>query len=584
MKSMTTIVACLISLSLWSQDVDNSINQFQNFRDQQLNIAGGISITNNLYTASGIAPRRDKFQWMVNMNANLSFMGISAPFAFNFSDGNQQFNLPSYTFTGISPTYKWATVHLGDRSMLFSRYTLANINFRGVGFELEPGKWRVAAMTGRLRRAVAEDLNSRQMLDPGYARKGWGFKVGYGDRDFSLDFILFGAQDDPNSIQTPTLADVLPAENVVAGIRGNKTLFKKLAIDFDLARSALNKDRRLENSDPSFSGAKYSILGLFQPNESATFGNATNVGLSYRASLYQLRLGWERIDRGFKTLGSLFFNSDIENFTGQLTTRLLQNKLTLGLNGGLQRSNLDEGEQTSTNRAIGAVSIAYTPNDRLYFSTSYSNFENSTKLRAQNDPLSPVDSIFLAQLTQSASFVTNYQIREKFNPSSVSLMFNYQTANSIENDVVIEDAKSKFYNAIVSFNQKWDLPALSLTSSLSLNQSDFALVGTTTLSTTVALSKTFAKPKLNAGVRTTFSNITMDASGADRVLAFGLHGNLELPRNQGLSATLNLLRRSGTIADRPSFTEVYGDIRYTYQFTTQARIFKQKEESTTDEN
>ncbi len=576
-------MGCLLLADAWSQDVNNSVNQFRDYRNQQLNIAGGISITNNLYTASGIAPRRDKFQWMVNMNANLSFMGISAPFAFNFSDGNQQFNLPSYTFTGISPTYKWATVHLGDRNMLFSRYTLANINFTGAGVELQPGKWRVAAMTGRLRRAVAEDLNSRQMLDPGYARKGWGFKVGYGDRDFSLDFILFGAQDDPNSIATPTIADVLPAENVVAGVRGTKTLFKRLAIDFDLARSALNKDRRLENRDPSFDGIKYSILGLFTPNESATFGNASNVGLSYRGNAYNIRLGWERIDRGFKTLGSLFFNSDLENWTGQLSTKFLKNKMTLALNGGLQRSNLDKGEQTSSNRAIGAVSLSYTPSDKWFFTSSYSNFENSTKLRAQNDPLSPIDSIFLAQVTQAASFVTNYQIRETLNPSSISLMFNYQTANSIENDVVVEDAKSKFYNTVLSYNYKWDLPDVSLTTSLSYNKSDFALINTTTLSSTVSLAKSFAQKKLNAGFRTTFSNVSMDASGADRVFALGLHGNYQLPHNQGLSASINFLRRSGSIADRPSFSEIYGDIRYIYQFTTQARLFKNKAESTPDD-
>lgn len=563
-----------------AQDVGNGYNQLRNFRDQTLGINGGLSITSNLYTSSGIEPRRDRFQWLVNMNTNLSFMGINAPFAFSFSDGNQQFNLPSYTFTGISPTYKWATLHLGDRNMLFSKYTLSNINFRGAGVELTPGKWRVSAMTGRLRRAVAEDLNSRQMLDPAYARKGWGVKVGYGDRDFFMDLILFGAQDDPNSISTPTVFDVLPSENVVVGLKGAKTLFKRVALDFDLARSALNQDRRLDENPGNFSGLQSTILGLFQPNESAIFGNASNIGLSYRANSYQLRLARERIDRGFKTLGSLFFNSDIENYTGQITSKLFKNKLALGLNGGIQRSNIDDREKTSSDRVIGAVSLAYTPQERWYFSTSYSNFENTTKLRAQDDPLSPVDSIFLAQLTQSASFVTNYQIHQEFNPSSISFMFNYQTANSIENDIVVEDAKSKFYNAMLSYNHKWDLPALNFTSSVSLNQSDFAFVSTRTFSTTVGLQKSFSQNKVQAGIRTTFSNITMDASGADRVLSLGLNGNFQLPYNQGLSASLNILRRAGNIADRPSFTELYGDIRYTYQFTTQARIFKNK----TDQN
>jgi hypothetical protein len=162
-------------------------------------------------------------------------------------------------------------------------------------------------------------------------------------------------------------------------------------------------------------------------------------------------------------------------------------------------------------------------------------------------------------------------------------MFNYQTANSIENDIVVADAKSKFYNAMVTYNHKWDLPALSLTGSVSLNNSDFAFVSTRTLSTTVGLRKNFTDKKFNAGFRTTFSNVSMEATGADRVLAFGIDSDFQLPRNQGLSASVNILRRNGNIADRPSFSEIYGDIRYTYRFTTEARLFKNKTDLNSDD-
>jgi hypothetical protein len=161
--------------------------------------------------------------------------------------------------------------------------------------------------------------------------------------------------------------------------------------------------------------------------------------------------------------------------------------------------------------------------------------------------------------------------------------FNYQTANSIENDVVVQDAKSRFYNAMFSYNHKWDLPNLSLTGSVSMNKSDFAFVSTSTLSTTLGLQKNFPEKKLNAGFRTTFSDVSMPDMGSDRVLSFGVNGDFLLPHNQGLSTSINLLRRTGNIADRPSFSEIYGDIRYTYRFTTDARIFKNKTESNSDD-
>lgn len=134
--------ACMLlyTPSALRQDVGQMADRLKNTRQQSFQINGGLTLPNQFYTSDGIDPRRDAIQWRVPANLNLSFLGIQAPFSLAFSDANRQFNLPSYTFVGISPSYKWARLHLGDRSLNFSKHTLNAINFRGAGFELRPGK------------------------------------------------------------------------------------------------------------------------------------------------------------------------------------------------------------------------------------------------------------------------------------------------------------------------------------------------------------------------------------------------------------------------------------------------------------
>ncbi|MEL6658739.1 MAG: hypothetical protein AAFR36_19935, partial [Bacteroidota bacterium] len=218
-----SLLLLLPSTNLSAQDVENATS---NVNTRNLQISGGLQLSNNFYFSSGIDPRRDALQWRALANLNLRYLGISAPFSLAFSDGNQEFNLPSYTFAGISPTYKWATLHLGDRSLNYSKYTLNSINFRGAGFELEPGNFYVSGMYGRLRRARAEDLNSLQALDPSYERTGYGIKTGYKNKGSEYTLIFFAAEDDESSITQPVATSISPAQNMVASAIAKQRLVK----------------------------------------------------------------------------------------------------------------------------------------------------------------------------------------------------------------------------------------------------------------------------------------------------------------------------------------------------------------------
>ena len=554
-----------------AQDIENLGQQVSQLDRNDLKINGGLTLSNAFYWNNGIDPRRDALQWRLQARLNLSLLGINAPFNLSFSDGNQQFNLPSYTFVGISPTYKWASLHLGDRSLNFSKYTLSGINFRGIGTVLKPGKFNFSAMYGRLRRAVAEDFNSIQNIDPSYERWGWGIKGGISTAKYEYSLIYFSAWDDDASILTPVNANVLPGENKILSLVGRQRITSKLVLDAEIARSAFNRDRRAAPLLEEGLNNASTLYGLFRPNSSGSAGDAFNASLSYFTNDFSVRLGYERIDRGYRTLGAIFFNNDQDYTTLSLSKSFLQNQLTVFLKGGVERTNLDETESISTDRWVGSANINYVPSAQWIFSTSYSNFRNSTKLRTADPLFIAVDSIFLAQLTQTASFSSTYIMGTKSNPASLSLILSQQSANSVFNDDVQEDSKSEFFNGSLVFTQQIKEKDLRFISSINLNKAAFNQLQTLTFSPTIGLRKQFLNRQLNTDIRLTFNTIYMDGALSNTVWNLGLGTDYQFWKDHSLGLTTSFIRRTSRKGGLQQFNELYGRVLYGYRFSSKKR-------------
>ncbi|MEO0733542.1 MAG: hypothetical protein AAFZ52_11950, partial [Bacteroidota bacterium] len=335
-RSQLLFLCFLLSVWLPAQDVEQVLDRVGNLREQSLSITGGLHLGTDSYAAAGIAPRRDAFQWNARANLTLGFLGISVPFSFAFADANQNFNLPSYSFAGISPTYRWLTVHAGDRSLALSRFTLDGLTFRGGGLELKPGKWRLAGFYGGLNRALVNDLNAVGNLNGFYQRNGWGGKLGYEGERGSLNLILFSATDDAEDNPLGERNEfVTPLDNKVASITGRQMIGKRLTVSAEVAHSVTNEDQQAAAIIATELSPANELFGLFRPNQSVVTGQAYHFDAFYNLEKTGLQAGYERVTRGFRTLGALFFNNDSERITAGLNRSLLNNKLSLSANGGL---------------------------------------------------------------------------------------------------------------------------------------------------------------------------------------------------------------------------------------------------------
>ena len=549
---------------LMAQNIENL---GKSIRSEGMTITGNLNLGNQTYFSSGIAPRRDGMMTMLSAALNFRFLGISAPFSFNYSDQNSQFNLPSYAFVGVSPTYKWATLHAGDRSMNFSKYTMNGISFRGAGLELNPGKFQAAFFHGRLNRALANDLTAVGNLNNFYQRRGAGARLAFHDQTASYALNFFSAADPLDNTPLNTLGErIEPVENMVISFQGRQRITRKLSLNTEVAHSAFNQNRNAPTLLETNQNIANRMIGLFNPKESILTGQAYNIGLQYNMSQTGIQAAYERIDRGFRTLGALFFNNDTENITLGLNRSFFENKLQVFANGGIERVNLDAKELESTDRLIAHFNVSYRPDEKWYLSGMYGNFRNDTKLRVQTDITIPVDSIFLAQVNQTANVVVLRQMGTETRPSNLQFIVNHQRAQSIVNDSLVNNAENNFTSAALNYSSGSPAGGIQWNAGLTLNFIEIGSIRNQSLAPVVGLHKKLLNNALTLNLNTALNFFQQDDGNNSKVFNLQLSGRYQLRNSHRVGLSVMHINRFGSIDTQRNFYEWYGQLNYGYSF------------------
>ena len=531
-----------------------------------ISLSGSFSSSTIFYSSFGAKSRRDPFSYFLSGSLNVSIYGWSIPLSVNYSNQQTTFHQPFNQY-GLSPTYKWATAHLGWRSMNFSSYTLAGHTFLGAGVELNPGKWRIGAMYGRLNKAVEYDTTEQANSLPTYERYGYGVKVGYGSATDYVDVIVFKAEDDPNSIiAPPEELNVLPGENLVFGMNVAKRLLKRISFTGEWASSAYTRDVRASQASPVATGIYQKLGSWFTPRTSSTYHQAYKGTLHYAGSQYGLQLGYERVAPGYQTMGAYFFNNDTENITVGGNTQLFDNKLTVAAQTGVQRNNLDGNEVNEQQRLINSFNLGYRPTQAWNFSGSYSNFTtNSRRAPRLNEITNDTDTLSLdfVQITDNANFSTSYNGKQGKNTYAVSINTSYQVANERQGQQVT-DRQSRFYNGNVAYSYRIAASDIGLTASLNANRNVDPDLSSTALGPAVSVNKSFYEKKLRATWSSSYNRYLSAGTAAGDVANTRVNMNYNLKKNS-FTLSLMMLRR-GAQAEANPFTEFTGTVGYSYSF------------------
>jgi hypothetical protein len=452
-------------------------------------------------------------------------------------------------------------LHLGHRNLTFNPYTLAGHTFLGAGVELTPKKWRFAAMYGRLRQGLEIDTATNTVRIPTFRRKGYGFKVGYGSETNFIDLMYFHAKDDSTSITTwkdPKIMQELgdaaalrPAENNVFGVSSLLTLWKKLTFQADGAISLFNANI----ADTLGSEPKMPVA----VNSSTTLKWAGKASLGYNFGDFQLRTEYERILPGYLTMGSYFFNNDMENITIAPSGVIAKGKVNFAGAIGLQRNNLDENKLETTKRFIGNGNISFNPTQVWGVNMSYNNFG------IQTTPLNlPVnDSTRIRQVNQTL-VITPRVVIARDTSSSHNLSLNF-SMNDVNDRNIITRQYGNMQATMISLNHisSFTRNASSINTGLNYNSTKMFMANNTQLGFTVGYSRSFFDNALNLSLSNNFNLSNVNGERDGTVLNSTATLSYALKNRHSFNLNANVIKT--TSLQYENFTETMGTIGYNYR-------------------
>ncbi len=578
MKKTLYIIIFLLLLISSTSKAQNVETLFDRFKDKPFKLSGGVSANQILYGINGMEARRDPYTYFLSGNLNLSIYGWSIPFSGTYSNQDFQYQtmkLMPFNQYGISPYYKWIKIHAGYRSMNFSPYAMSGRTFYGTGVELTPGIFRFSAMYGKLQNAVKPDTINTQAA---YKRMAYAIKAGIGKGSDFIDFVVFAAKDDTNSLDSLTISnsEINPMQNLVFSVNASKVLFKKITLAAEFGSSALSLN--VNSNDytegvPSF----YKATNFMMSNKSSTiYKNAIKSSLMYSEERYSIGLAYEKVEPEYTTLGAYYFNNDFENLTVNSSAKFLKNKLNVGINVGGQRNNLDNEKLSGMKRFVTSLNTSYSPSAKLNMSLNYSNFSSYTYIRSefdeinQTNPYENLDTLNFTQLTQSAGLNTMYSLgdpTDKELRKSISINLNYQKAAE-KQTTQNSNGGSFFYNGNFSYIHSIIPKTLTITTSLAGNLNTISENKSFTIGPTLSVGKSFFEKTLKSTFSASYNQSFVNSASQSRILSFRLNGAYSVKKKHNVGVSIIVLNRNLQQDDNTgNFTEFTGTINYSYNFS-----------------
>ncbi|MDP9076346.1 MAG: hypothetical protein M3O71_02890 [Bacteroidota bacterium] len=544
----------LLNLVVNAQDVGQLAKQ------KPFEITGTAGIGFGTYSATGIEDRERSFSYLFNGAPVISIYGVSFPFSIVVSDQQRGFRQPFNQY-GISPTYKWLTIHAGWQSITWSPFTLAGYDFLGGGIEAHPGKLRLGFVYGRFNKAIATDTANHSLFQTtAYKRNGYAARAGYGTESNHLDFTYLSAKDEVNSLPQYLVARMTPASNIVLGISSKWSFLHHFTWTFDVAGSLYTRNL-LSDTLGSLELEKANFIKkLIAVNSSTQFFTAAQTQVAYQNKNYNLGLQYRRIDPDYKSMGAYYFETDVANYTVNGGISLLQNKVQVNGSFGLQNDNLLHDREFTSHRSINSLMLSYNM-PQYGASINYSNY-GITQDRGLN-PL--VDTFRVARTNYNFNGILRYTINADSLSHTFILVGNIQSLVDLNHFTASQnEANSKTAN--LSYQLGFLKTGFSINAAYSYTVADLPLMHTVLTGPTFGINKLLDKGKLNLSANIGFQQQQNSGLDAGTVINGILNGSYRVSKRDALNLSLMYLKSKSKNQTLPSFNEKRSLFNITHAF------------------
>lgn len=549
------LLLLLMPVGVFAQNLETLSSQ------KPFSVNGSLDVRGIGYSANGIPARRSPFMYMISGSPVFSVYGISIPLYFTYSEQERSFRQPFNQF-GMSPTYKWATLHAGYRNITFSPYTLAGHTMLGAGAEIHPGKLRLGFMAGRLNRATTIDTTTGAVQPFSFSRHGYAARIGVGTEENHFDLSFLSAKDREQDFKGDLAASAMrPAANAVLGGDLKLTLAGKLFVFADGGISVYTGDRYSALAMFTDSARMVKTIQKIIPlNGTSEYYIAYSGGLGYKEKNFSLKATYRYVDPEFRSMGAYYFQNDIKNVTVSPTVNALNGKLRMMASIGIQDDNTKKQKQATTRRVIGLTNLSWDINEKLGLDASYTNFSSNS------EPLVALvqNKYLLTQTTAGISVSPRIVLAGTKNTQMILLSFN----NSHLKDVNEETQSENNINstvALLNYNITLNQPGLTLMTGLNYTVNKLAGGDIANTGFSLGASKAFLKNKLQVGTQNSYvvSNL---AQGKSNIMSLGGNAVYQpLPKHR-VSLRVNSLKNAYAEGTGTDFSELTAELGYTLSF------------------
>lgn len=546
----------LLSPTAGAQDVADIGKQ------KPFTISGVFGVGLGTYNSSGIDPRERSFSYLFNGAPVISIYGVSFPFSVVISDQHRGFRQPFNQY-GISPQYKWITVHAGWQSISWSPFTLAGYNFLGGGVELNPGKLRFGFIYGRFNKAVEADptqpLSFLQV--PTYKRNGYSAKIGYGTERNHVDVTFLDAKDDANSLPKPlTFTSVMPGANMVLGISSKFAFLHHFTWDVDAAGSIYTRNI-MADTLANLTLDKLSFIKSFLPiNSSSQLLTAIETHVGYQNKNYNARVQYRRIDPDYKSMGAYYFETDVANYTVEGGISLLKNQMQVNGSLGFQNDNLMHDKVVTSHRNISSLGVSY--NTAKYGAdVRYSNY-GVTQDRGLN-PL--IDTFRVARTNYNFNGLLRYTIANEQLSNSFILVGNIQSLADLNRFTAAQN-KTNSKTGNLMYQLTFLKAAFGLSANYSYTVADIAIMHTIIYGPSIGVNKTLQKGLINLSANVGFQQQQNNYKNAGTVVNGILNGSYRITKRDAINLSFIYLKSNSKDITLPSFNEERTVFNLTHAF------------------
>lgn len=500
---------------------------------------GNLNLQTEYYHANGIDPRQKDFSWMISGNPTLTVLGVALPFSFLFSNFDNRFYQPFNQF-GLSPHYKWATLHLGYRNITYSNYTLAGYRILGAGFDLKPKNFRIGFMYGQLQRSASlDDMMHANPLEfrptPTYKRLGLAGKIGYGTNKNFIDFIYFKGWDKESSLDPESKKAIQPAENTTVGLNSKVTPIDKLTWTIDVGFSAytLNRNDMIDETGAKKAWSKEILSPFVTDRVSTQYYFAGETRLGYQEKTWGAQLIYKRIEPDYQSMGAYFFQNDVQEFSLANNFKLDSGRLNINTSLGFQNDNLKNQKSSTSHRFIGSANVNYAPTQKFGVNFNYSN------TGITNNPLrtSPGDELF-KQVNNSAMLMPYWLWFSEKEVQNLNVILSFQSLSTPHSYIGTTPGQNT-YLAAANYGHTWTKKGISGNAGVNYMNTKTIAGTLVSYSGTLGGSASLVKRKLLVNGSGTYSQNTFDGEDNGHTIRaslgftvpVGTHHNFQLLGN-----------------------------------------------------